>query len=204
MTTPNVFDFSNLQKDHPLFSETNRNRVGYWKLQHNLVQEFVAMRPTNYSIRFGGQYKSVIKLQVFLRLLHILLKDTQIRTRVQNFCSRRVRMESGCLNEKGALVIKFEKISTTLIDVRRVWCTPALSRAFGCATSPDLSTAQQFAIYDLAWNVTSDFYISYHFCWLDWILSAWHRHPEKIKLLAFGNEKKNKSLTCTGGNYWVG
>ena len=62
----NLFDFSNLDKNHELFSNKNKKAVGKYKIktpEYIWIAEFVALRSKCYAFKYGDDIKN--KLQGF-------------------------------------------------------------------------------------------------------------------------------------------
>ena len=59
-----IFDFSNLDESHELFSNKNKKRVGFFKLENpeNIwIDEFVCLRGKMYAFKCGGDSKNELK-----------------------------------------------------------------------------------------------------------------------------------------------
>ena len=59
-----IFDFSNLDQKHELFSNKNKKRPGFFKIEtpKNIwIDEFVCLRSKMYSFKCGGDSKNILK-----------------------------------------------------------------------------------------------------------------------------------------------
>ena len=57
----NIFDFSNLDEKHELFSNKNKKRVDFFKIEtpKNIwIDEFIALRSKMYSFKCGDDFKN--------------------------------------------------------------------------------------------------------------------------------------------------
>ena len=62
----NYFDFSNLNKDHELFSNINKKVLGKFKIEtpkNNFIDEFIALRSKAYSFKCNNNYENKNKLK---------------------------------------------------------------------------------------------------------------------------------------------
>ncbi|XP_067130198.1 uncharacterized protein [Centruroides vittatus] len=82
---PDIFDFSNYPLDHPLYSEKNKNKLGFFKdeAKSKVISEFVGLKAKMYSI--SGEYyekktaKGINKSVVKSTFYHDLYKSTLLK-----------------------------------------------------------------------------------------------------------------------------
>lgn len=126
-----TFDFSNLPTDHPLFSTENKGKPGYWKMVHTDIIEFVGLRVTNYSLKFGRDKVSYKCAGVNKGLLNNAQRHEAIRNSVYNFTKRKIPIESITIGPDGTLNINVHETAVTSVDMTRIWYGPLYSVPFG-------------------------------------------------------------------------
>lgn len=128
-----TFDFSNLPNNHPLFSEVNKELPGYWKIVHTDIVEFVGLRVTNYSLKFG--YKDIHYRCKGLKKGTIYNADRheEIRSAVYDYESKRIPIQDISIGLDGVLHINVHKLDAGSVDISRIWYDPCYSVPFGFA-----------------------------------------------------------------------
>ena len=73
-----IFDFSNLDENHELFSEKNKKRVGFFKIETPKsiwIDEFVCLRSKMYSFKCGEHSENKLKGISKSQSKHIKFKE---------------------------------------------------------------------------------------------------------------------------------
>ena len=83
----NIFDFSNLDKNHELFSNKNKKVIGKFKIEtpkNVIIDEFVCLRSKMYAFNCGDDFKNKLKGFSKSKSKHINFKDITILYSVEN------------------------------------------------------------------------------------------------------------------------
>ena len=138
MMRDNLLDSSNYPKSHPLFSETNRAKLGCIKDEGkgNRFTEWILLRPKCYSMQYEGgteskRAKGVRQATVKQTIKHTHYRDAYFMQKVFSFDQSRINSRLHHMH-----TLKYNKKSLSFFDDKRCWTDLNVSYPFGFYALP--------------------------------------------------------------------